>query len=188
MITPAQWSALRYLGPGDFSGPDGLEFAAVKRLDGLAILLRSKPLILSDKRPFDENNPGSQHFYGTAIDSTWPGVASLRVVEVTESSGLYATGGFGVYVNEAGVVSFHHDTRGTRARWGGMITHPMSSVLNQRVKRIEYTGIAVVLDLVRRGVGTAVQAIADLPVEKKSAGVIFILAVLVGVSYFKRRR
>lgn len=186
MITPSQWNSLAFLRPGDFSHPDGMVFSAVNRLDRLAQAIGRRPLILSDKRDYDESSPNSQHFYGLAIDSTWPGVNALDVIRVTEESGLYANDGFGAYVNEGGVASFHHDTRGKRARWGGLITHPMSSSLGRRVKRIEYTAIDEVVNLLSRGVGAAVQAIADLPVEKKSLGIVLILAI--GATIILQRR
>lgn len=176
MITPTEWASLAHLRPGDFRFPDKLEWSVVSALDRLIGQVGARPVILSDWRPFDENNPNSQHFYGRAIDTTWPGVDPLRISELTES--LQPSGGFGAYVNEAGVGSFHHDSRPNRARWGGIITHPISPELGSRVKRIEYTGLGVVLGMLGRGLSAVVEAISDLPTEKKSLLAAFLLTML----------
>jgi hypothetical protein len=109
---------------------------------------RSAGAILSDWRPYDPANPDSQHYYGKAIDVTFVGIDPLLVLQAAEDSGLWEDGGLGIYVNEAGAVSFHFDTRGTKARWGGVISHPI--ITGSVTKKIEYVDLSVVVDLVKK--------------------------------------
>lgn len=150
MIQASDWAALLYLRPEDFKYPDKLEFEAVNKLDRFVGMVGSRPIVLSDWRPYDPSNPESRHFVGDAIDTTWPKADPLDVLALAKSSGLWQDGGLGMYINELGVVSFHMDTRGERARWGGVVTHPY--VEGELVKKIEYTGLDAVVDLVKKNI------------------------------------
>ena len=153
MITSQQWNSLLYLSRSDFKYPDRLDFNVVQGLDILTGKLKSRPIVLSDYRGYDPESPNSQHQFGKAIDTTWPGVSPDLVLEKAE--GLNVFGGIGIYVNEAGVVSFHFDTRplkssGEPARWGGIITHPYDVELEDHIRRTEYVALDIVVNMIKK--------------------------------------
>lgn len=142
-----------YLSRSDFKYPDRLDFKAVQGLDKLTGILKSRPVVLSDWRAPDPESPNSQHQYGKAIDTTWPGTDPELVISEAEKLDLF--GGLGLYVNEAGTVSFHFDSRamkasGEPARWGGVITHPYDVALQEHVRRTEYVGIGIVAEMIKK--------------------------------------
>ncbi len=150
MLTDRQWDSLIYLRPSDFKRPDGLQFSIVQALDRFIGKIGSRPEILSDYRPGDPLTHGD----GLAVDTTWPGVDSLRVY--SKAIAFPAFQGVGVYINELGVVSFHFDTRlktiriDEPDRWGGVITHPLNTATGQYVRRTEYVGASTVLDMIKK--------------------------------------
>ena len=153
MITPQQWESLFYLSRSDFKYPDRLVYAVVQGLDTLTGKLIRRPIILSDWRQYDPESPNSQHHEGTAIDTTWPGVNSALVLKTAQELNIF--GGVGIYVNEAGVVSFHFDTRpfksnGQPARWGGKITYPYDTDLEDHIRRTEYVSMDIVVDMIKK--------------------------------------
>lgn len=145
MITAQQWQSLVNLKKSDFDYPDNLAWEVVRRLDALISDLHTRPQILSDYRP--PNGVASQHPNGWAIDTAWS-IAPEVVYQAADR--MFPDGGVGVYVNEVGGVSFHFDTRGKRARWGGIITRPVDPDTLQHVKKIEYVGLDRVLELVKK--------------------------------------
>lgn len=151
MITTQQWNSLLHFKPGDFSHPEKLQFSVVQGIDRLAVRLGVKPKIIDDWRPFSDNNPGSQHPKGTALDFTVP-MDSIEALAAIRASRLFT--GIGIYTNELGVQSFHVDTRANRtvdapATWGGIITRPVNEA-GQHVKRIAYVALAKVVDMVKK--------------------------------------
>lgn len=167
MLSVAEWQSLVYLKPSDFKRPDGLQFSIVQALDRFIGEIGSRPVILSDYRPGDPLTHGA----GLAVDTTWPGVDSLRVYN--KAIAFPAFHGVGVYINELGVVSFHFDTRlktlriDEPDRWGGVITHPLNTATGQYVRRTEYVGASTVLDMIK----------------KKSIGMIIFLALFGYATY-----
>lgn len=153
MISVGQWNSLLYVSRSDFKCPDRLAFDVVQGVDKLIGRLNSQPVFLSDWRPYDQNSPKSQHYEGNAIDTTWPGVDSDLVLKSAEDLNIF--GGIGIYVNEAGQVSFHFDTRpmkasGEPARWGGIITYPYDMTTEDRIKRTEYVGMNIVVEMIKK--------------------------------------
>ena len=150
MLSASQWNELLYLKPSDFKRPDGLQYSIVKNLDRFIGLVGSKPIILSD---FRTGNNEKTHAQGIAIDTTWPGIDSIEILELAEAQKMF--GGIGVYINEADAVSFHFDTRpfkanGDPARWGGIITHPYDNNSGDHIRRTEYVGMSLVTDLIKK--------------------------------------
>ena len=114
------WSQIEFYGPSDFHYPDKLDHSVVYGLDRLAFVLGKKATILDDFR-FVSKNRASQHLVGRAIDFTYPGLDSMKVLNAIRNHKLFS--GIGMYVNQKGVVSFHVDTRTDRdpetpAIWG----------------------------------------------------------------------
>jgi len=114
------WSKIELYGPSDFHYPDKLDHSVVYALDRLGLALNRKAVILDDFR-FVSKNRTSQHLVGRAIDFTYPDLDSMKVLNTIHYVGLFT--GYGMYVNAAGVVSFHGDTRTDRspsdpATWG----------------------------------------------------------------------
>lgn len=150
MLSVGEWNSLIYLRPSDFKRPDGLQFSIVQALDLFIGQIRSRPIILSDYRPGDPLT----HGVGLAVDTTWPGVDSVRVYN--KAINFPAFHGVGVYINELGAVSFHFDTRPETIRatepdrWGGVITHPLNTVTGEYVRRTEYVGASTVLDMIKK--------------------------------------
>lgn len=145
MISDLQWRTLLNLKKSDFLFPDNLIFDVVQRLDRLITELGSRPRILSDYRP--PNTVKSQHPNGWAIDTSWA-IDPARVYAAADR--MFADGGVGVYINEVGGVSFHFDTRGKRARWGGLITRPVDPDTGRTVKRIDYVGLEQVWQEIKK--------------------------------------
>ncbi len=119
-IISTDWSALSWYRPGDFNHPEKLDFGVVFGLDCLATLLGVKAVILSDFRLVSDISK-SQHGLGRAIDFTCPSVEPMKVLDTIQSMKHFS--GYGMYVNEGGIVSFHVDTRTDRspdnpATWG----------------------------------------------------------------------
>lgn len=150
MIQSEQWQSLLHLQPSDFSYPDKLDWSMVSALDQFISLVGSRPQILDDWRSSDPQNPKSQHLVGKAVDTTWPGKDSIAVLNLALESRLWT--GVGMYVNEMSAVSFHFDTRDGLATWGGVITHPYDSSQGKPVKRIEYTALATVVNIVKKNI------------------------------------
>ena len=108
----------------------------IRYIDLLAMLLNTRPTILSDYRKGDKK----QHGKGLAVDVYWPDLDPLAVLEYVKKLNLF--GGIGIYLNPAGVVSFHYDIRdhkydGNIATWYGRITYPKGQ------KRIEYLAMNI---------------------------------------------
>lgn len=116
-IIATEWRALSWYKPADFKHPEKLDFGVVSGLDILATLLHVRAIILSDYR-IDSD---SQHGLGRAIDFTYPTVPPMTVLDTIRDMKHFS--GYGMYVNERGVVSFHVDSRTDRspespATWG----------------------------------------------------------------------
>jgi hypothetical protein len=108
---------LSWYKPGDFKHPEKLDFEVLSGLNRLATLLGIKAIILSDYRI----DADSQHGLGRAIDFTYPTVPPMTVLDTIRDMKHFS--GYGMYVNERGVVSFHVDSRTDRspespATWG----------------------------------------------------------------------
>ena len=151
MVSQQQWSTLLHFKPRDFRYPDKLQFSVVQGIDRLATRLGVKPIIIDDWRAYSENNPGSQHPLGTALDFTVP-MDSVQALEQIRAADLFS--GIGIYTNEVGTQSFHVDTRSNRtvenpATWGGIITRPVNEA-GVHVKRIAYVALGTVLDMVKK--------------------------------------
>ena len=122
--------------------PDKVAARAIRYLRALEYVLNAEAIVLSDYR---EGDP-KEHGKGNAIDTTWIDVDPLKVVEVTLDLNLW--GGFGLYINEGGYVSFHHDIRphkanGSIATWYGQITNPGGK------KHIEYLAFHLGIDRIK---------------------------------------
>lgn len=157
MLTATQWQALIFLRPSDFKNPDGLDYSIVSALDRFTGRIGARPLVLSDYRAGD---PG-QHGQGRAIDVVWPELDPLEIHQAAMTSGLFT--GIGLYVNEAGAVSFHLDTRtdtlrdGAPDRWGGVITHPLNALTGEHERRTEYVAADIVIDILKKkGAGSII--------------------------------
>lgn len=117
---PVDWSKVKYYKPSNFKHPEKLERSVVYGLDRLAFVIGKPALVLSDWR-IDSKFVDSMHPRGRAIDFTYPGIDSAKVLSVIRNQKLIS--GFGLYVNASGVTSFHVDTRTDRspenpATWG----------------------------------------------------------------------
>ena len=118
--TSVDWSKIRHYEPSDFNHPEKLDHSVVYGLDRLAFVIGKKAVVLSDWR-LKSQFSDSMHPYGRAIDFTYPGLDSTEVLNKIRNQKLFT--GIGMYVNAAGVVSFHVDTRTDRnpenpATWG----------------------------------------------------------------------
>jgi hypothetical protein len=119
-IIPTNWKVLSWYKPEDFTHPEKLDFGVLSGLNRLATLLGVKAIILDDFRVISKN-PDSQHLLGRAIDFAYPTVPPMRVMDTIRDMKHFS--GYGMYVNERGVVSFHVDSRTDRspespATWG----------------------------------------------------------------------
>ncbi len=119
-IIATDWSQVVNYQPGDFKHPEKLDFHVVQGVDRLTSILGVKLLILDDFRTFSKMKD-SQHLLGRALDFTCPTVDSMTVLDAIRDMKWFS--GYGMYVNERGVVSFHVDTRTDRspdnpATWG----------------------------------------------------------------------
>ena len=115
----------------------------IRYIDLLAMLLNTRPTILSDYRKGDKK----QHGKGLAVDVYWPDLDPLAVLEYVKKLNLF--GGIGIYLNEASVPSFHYDIRphkydGSIATWYGCIYH-----INGQ-KHIEYLALQEGIDRIER--------------------------------------
>lgn len=124
--------------------PDKVDDRAKRYLDVLIYVLNAEPIILSD---FREGDP-KEHGKGHAIDTTWPTVPPLHVLEVSKDLNLW--GGLGIYINEIGAASFHHDIRphkpdGSIAKWGCLITPGESK------RNYNYTTMERVVEMIKAG-------------------------------------
>ncbi len=122
-IIRTDWTVLSWYKPGDFKHPEKLDFELVSGLENLAYVLDSKAIILSDFRigALAPSGEASLHSLGRAIDFTYPGVDPMKVLDTIRNMNHFS--GYGMYVNERGIVSFHVDTRTDRtpespATWG----------------------------------------------------------------------
>jgi len=154
MISPNQWNSLLYLKASHFKNPDKLAWTIVRNLDLFIQRVGSRPVILSDWRPYDAARGGKQqHFEGTSIDTTWPGQDPLRIWQEMLASKLFS--GLGVYLNNVDAVSFHTDTRTDRtvddpALWGDFITYPFDPARGKIVRRDQYVGAGLVLEAIKK--------------------------------------
>lgn len=117
---PVDWSRIKFYEPSDFKHPEKLEHSVVWGLDRLAFALGKKAIILSDYR-LTSKFADSMHLHGRAIDFTYPDLDSMEVLNTIRNTALFS--GVAMYVNAAGIVSFHVDTRTDRspespATWG----------------------------------------------------------------------
>ena len=122
-IIRTDWTVLSWYKPGDFKHPEKLDFGVVSGLDRLATALGVKAVILSDYRigALAPSGEPSLHSLGRALDFTYPSVEPMKVLDTIRNMNHFS--GYGMYVNERGVVSFHVDTRTDRtpespATWG----------------------------------------------------------------------
>jgi len=156
MITDVQWQSLLYLNPSNFSitGRANLQWSVVRNLDLFIQRIGSRPVVLSDVRPYEAGRGRKQqHAEGTAIDTTWPGQDPLRIWQEMRGSKLF--NGIGVYLNDLGAVSFHTDTRSDRtvedpALWGDFITYPYDPVRQKNVRLDNYVGADLVLEAIKK--------------------------------------
>ena len=142
-----------YLKQADFIHPEKMAAQTVTSLDRMVGLIGIKPTILSDWRPFDSKSPNSRHYYGDAVDTAWPGVDPLTVLDLAFKSQLWS--GIGIYYNDRNVVSFHFDNRPDRsptdpAKWGAFITHPYDPIKEMNVQMNEYTTMDAILDVLKK--------------------------------------
>ena len=153
-----------YLQQADFRHPEKMAAQTITSLDRFIGLVGIKPDILSDWRPFDPKSPKSRHYYGDAVDTAWPGVDPLSVLDLAFKSQLWS--GIGIYYNDLHVVSFHFDNRPDAsptdpAKWGAFITHPYDPVKQAHVQNNQYTTMEAVLDVLKKkGIGLSVLLIA----------------------------
>ncbi len=145
MHTPVDWSRIKFYTPSDFKHPEKLDFSVVFGIDRLAFALGKKATILGDWR-LESKFTGSMHPHGKAIDFTYSDVDSTEVLNTTRSQALF--GGIGMYVNAAGVVSFHVDTRTDRrpespATWGAQKGPGQTEW--------EYTSLRSIIDIIGQG-------------------------------------
>jgi hypothetical protein len=159
-MTDQEFKALKVLKKSDFNFPEKMKYGIVAGLDYLLQSTGWPYEILSDYRPYDAKNPNSQHYFGRAIDVFFPGIDPLAAYDTIKKSDLFD--GIGVYVNEAGVVSYHLDTRGFPAGWGGVITRPIDPDTGRSVKRIDYVSAETVLNIIK----------------KKGAAILVLLAII----------
>ena len=101
--------------------PDKVQPRLKRYLKIMTLLLDRTPIILSDYREGDPRTHGK----GMAVDTYWPNIDPLVVLEKVKQLNLF--GGVGLYLNEKGVVSFHFDIRehkedGDIYSWGCFIT------------------------------------------------------------------
>jgi hypothetical protein len=155
MVTKQQWDSLVVVKKTDFRYPESMAWPIVQNIDRLAQRLESKPMIISDYRP----NDLKQHGIGTAVDTVWPGLDPLTVWNEARAMKLFT--GLGVYLNQLNAVSFHFDNRLDRtvnnpALWGDFISTVYDPDLGQHVRKDEYTGVDVVIDMIKKKLpGTA---------------------------------
>lgn len=153
--------------PQDFQFYDRLEPGLLESLTNFANDLGVKPTILSDWRPFDQDNPNSRHNVGDAVDLVVPGRDPLEVWAVAERH--FPAGGVGVYLNERGAVSFHVDTRGNKARWGALITPAVDPDTGQAFRRYEYVAATPVLARIEEGLTSLAEAVVEAGQEVVTA-------------------
>lgn len=154
-MNTSEWNTLLYLSPGDFKYPDQMQYSVVKNLDEFIGIVGSRPQILSDYRPGAVGPSGgaSQHKYGLAIDTTWPGHDPFDIWDKAQSFGKFT--GLGIYVNEINAVSFHMDNRTDRstidpAIWGATITHPYDPAKGEHVQMNQYTTADAIIDILKK--------------------------------------
>lgn len=168
-MTDQEFKALKVLKKSDFNYPENMQYSIVSGVDYLLESTGWPYETLSDYRPYDAQNPNSQHYYGKAIDITFPGVDPMAAYNTIKKSDLFD--GIGVYVNEAGFVSYHLDTRGFPANWGGLITRPVDPDTGRAVKRIDYVSAETVLNVIK----------------KKGASILVLMAVIIGLILVKSK-
>ncbi len=120
VFTPVDWSTIQFYQPSDFDHPEKLDDSVVRGLDRLAFVYGEKATVLSDWRLTSQFS-GSMHPLGRAIDFIYPDLNSIHVLNTLRNIAYF--GGYGMYRNAAGIVSFHVDTRTDRspespATWG----------------------------------------------------------------------
>jgi len=141
-IITTDWSLIRNFRPGDFNHPEKLDFRVVRGVDLLSSILGEEFIILDDFRIFSKIKD-SQHLLGRAIDFTVPTVEPMTVLDTIRKIKWFS--GYGMYVNERGIVSFHVDTRTDRspdnpATWGAS----KGREINQR--EWAYTSLRSIID------------------------------------------
>ena len=124
--------------------PDKVDDRAIRYMDALIYVLQSEPVVLSDFRDGDPKTHGR----GLAIDTTWPDIDPIQVLRVSLNLNLW--GGVGIYLNEVGYVSLHHDIRdhkpdGSIATWGCLITPDGAG------RKYDYTTMDRVTAMIRSG-------------------------------------
>lgn len=144
-MSSVDWSQVRWYRPSDFRYPDKLDPLVIYKLDRMSSILGEKATILDDFR-YQSTNPNSQHLLGRAIDFTY---IEQPVENVLDSMRAAEFTGIGLYVNAAGVVSYHGDTRTDRspenpATWGGQKFTDDQAVWS-------YTGLQSILDEIKAG-------------------------------------
>ncbi|MHC4645175.1 MAG: hypothetical protein ACYTBJ_06720 [Planctomycetota bacterium] len=152
-ISEQQWSTLLHIKKDDFDHPEKMQWQTVQNLDRFAQMVGSKPIILDDWRKYNPKNPNSRHYYGDAIDTTWPGQDPLRVNQLALDSKLWS--GIGIYYNDRDVTSFHTDNRPTRspespAKWGDYITHPYDENAQTHKRVDEYTTMQAIVSILEK--------------------------------------
>ena len=138
-MASTNWNSLKMLDRRAFNYPDSMHDSILTSLDLFSLQIDSVPLMLDDYRPGDPR----QHGLGRAVDVTYPDRDSLFVWNAALDSQLFS--GLGIYLNEAGAVSFHFDTRVDRtgenpARWGSFIEAQVNN----------YVGAGLVIDAIKK--------------------------------------
>lgn len=151
MSTVKSWNSLGLYSRDDFKYPDKVHWPLIEALDRVSVDIGRKGVVLSDWRPYDPNNPDSQHFYGLAVDVYFPGVDSLTILERLKESRLFS--GIGIYTNENETESFHVDQRPNRtgeypALWGA-ITAPVVVPTGETKRVRTYTTLQAVVDEIK---------------------------------------
>lgn len=115
----------------------------IRYLELASLIMASEPIVLDDYR---KNDP-KEHGKGNAVDTVWPELKPLFVLDTILQMNLF--GGVGIYVNEKNFVSFHFDIRphkpnGGVATWYGKITYPNGK------KHIEYLAMSLGIERIKK--------------------------------------
>lgn len=158
---PINWNSVQNYKRSDFAYPDKLQLSIVDSLDRFTSQTGLKAQILDDYRAYTPGNPDSRHAHGDALDLFFPGKDPLGVLAAAEGSGLFD--GIGIYLNERGAVSFHFDKRGSRARWGSLIT-PELTAAGEPIRKNNYTTLEAVVAKISELTGRAIETVKKNPI------------------------
>jgi hypothetical protein len=127
----------------NFKYPNKVEPRLKRYLKVVSLFLDVEPIILSDYREGDPRTHGK----GMAVDTYWPNIDPLIVLEKVKELDLF--GGVGIYLNEKDVVSFHFDIRehkedGDIYSWGCFITSQNGN------REYNYVAMNLVVDKIKQ--------------------------------------